>query len=255
MKKLLKSSGWLAAGALALGLSANAQVTLFDNTTSPSPNQILPGTAGYTAQYGNQVFFGNGYTAVSITSFSFEYYAYGGGPGGTTFAGTPEVQVSWYLNNGPPTSSGYATPGTLVYQSNPFTIPAPASSGSMLTFSGTDFTPSGGTSSYFGAGDSVNVPSGTLTWTVQFGSMQGSDNLGVVLAGAPTVAGSSIGNDYWLYSGGAWTLNQDISSGNPSANDNIAQTWVGTAVPEPSTLVLSLAGGFGLLMAVRRFRK
>jgi hypothetical protein len=253
MKNLLKNSGWLAAGVLALSLSAGAQVTLFDNTTSPSPNQIFPGTtsagnAGYTLEYGNQVFFGNGYTAESITSFAFDYYAISAN--GTSFAGTPTVDVRWYLNTGAP-FNGYATPGsTPFYDSGSVslagsTVGSAASPGNnALTFSvaNSDF-PSGGQS----------VAGNELTWTVQFSGMGSGDNLGVVLAGGPTIPGTSIGNDYWLNNSG-WTLQTDTGDPIPS-NDNIAQTWVGTAVPEPSTLALSLVGGFGLLMAVRRFRK
>ena len=236
MKNLLANSGWLTAGVLALSLSAGAQVTLFDNTTSPSPNQIFPGTtsagnAGYTLEYGNQVFFGNGYTAESITSFAFDYYAISAN--GTSFAGTPTVDVRWYLNTGAPFNT-YATPGSSpFYDSGPVslassTLGSAASPGNnALTFSVADGDfPSGG---QFVAGNE-------LTWTVQFSGMGLGDNLGVVLAGLPTVPGTSLGNDYWLNNSG-WTLQEN----EPTANDNFAQTWVGNAVPEPSTLTATLA--------------
>ena len=265
MKNLLKKSGWLAAGVLALGLSAKAQVTtFFDNTTSLPPNQIFPGTAAtaipfLTDEYGNQVFFAGGHSIVSITSFSFEYYAIGGGAGGTSFSGSPTVDVRWYLNDGPLTVNGYQSPSTLVFNTGPIPLTptsvapsgTPSATGApwSLTISGSDFGSSGSHTVNL-----ANSVGGGLTWTVQFAGLGTGDNLGVVLAGAPTVAGSSIGNDYWLNSSGSWSLRTDLSDPIPSS-DNIAQTWIGTAVPEPSTLALSLVGGFGLLMAVLRFRK
>jgi hypothetical protein len=263
MKNLFKNSGWLAAGVLALGLAANAQTTqtFFDNTTSTSPNQIFPGATqpGYTSEYGNQVFFPGNMSAVFITSFSFEYYAIGGGAGGTSFSAgaKPTVEVRWYLNNGPLTISGYQTPLTSVFDSGPVPLTPTAGVGTpsatgapwTLTFSGSDFG-----AAHQQIVNLANSTGGGLTWTVQFGGMGTGDNLGVVLAGSPTVAGSSVANDYWLNSATGWTLQTDLSDPIPS-NDNIAQTWMGTAVPEPSTLALSLVGGFGLLMAVRRFRK
>ena len=86
MKKLLKNGVWLAAGVLALGLSARADVLLQNNTIN-----LLTRFSDGNLEFGNQIFLGRpGY----ITNFSFEYYAGGSGGAGTPFAAHENVGVT-----------------------------------------------------------------------------------------------------------------------------------------------------------------
>jgi hypothetical protein len=156
------------------------------------------------------------------------------------------VDVRWYLNNGPNNASGFATPGTKVYDSGPNQIfPTTRATLDFSTTTG-DFPtrPAPGTNGWL-------VTSPQLTFTVQFAGMGAGDNVGVDLYSPPTVG--SMYTDYWQNNGTAanpsWVLLEDAS-----VNVDMGQVWMGTAVPEPSTLALSLVGGLGLLVAVRRFR-
>ncbi len=237
MNILLKKSGWLVVGALALGFSAKADV-LFQNNSNDLATRFSPSQA--SLEYGNQVFLANP-GASSITNFSFEYYGIGGGAGGA-FSGSVQVDVRWYLNNGPPTPAGFATPGQLVYDSG--SVPLVPTSRSVLDFStSTGDFPAGGWA----------VTSSELTFTVQFSGMGAGDQVGVDLYSPPTVG--SMFTDYWLNTGSPGSPNWELLKDANGVPIDIGQEWMGTAVPEPSTLALSLVGGFGLLIAVRRFRK
>jgi hypothetical protein len=252
MKNLFKKSAWLVVGALAWGLSAKADV-LFNNTVTP----VNGGTRFSDTQleFGNQVILANPAGAY-ITNFSFEYYGIGGGAGGA-FSGTVTVDVRWYLNNGPLTTGSFptpptATPGTLIYDSGPVHIvPTAQSTLDFSTATGDFQTPptviAPPTGTFVGW-----VPGNELTFTVQFSGLGTGDSAGVDLY-SPPVVGSTF-TDYWQNNGTAssphWVLLED-ATGRPI---DIGQEWMGTAVPEPSTLALSLVGGLGLLVAVRRFR-
>ena len=84
--KNLKNSGWLAIGALALTLSARADVLLQNNTTD-----LLTRFSDGGLEFGNQINLDNG---GYITDFSYEYYAGGAGGAGTPFATGEKVGVT-----------------------------------------------------------------------------------------------------------------------------------------------------------------
>ncbi|MGO8678226.1 MAG: PEP-CTERM sorting domain-containing protein [Limisphaerales bacterium] len=240
----MKKSGWMVIGALALGLSARADV-LFQNNSTDLNTRFTDGSL----EFGDQIFL-NSPGQAYVTNFSFEYYGVGGKANGS-FSGLVSVDVRWYLNNGTPTTSGYATPGTLVYDSGPVNVAATGpTTGSTLTFSTAT-----GDFPVFPAGTGTNgwyVPGNALTFTVQFSGMGTGDQVGVDLYSPPSVG--TMYADYWQNNGTAanpsWVLLENVN-GTPV---DIGQEWMGTAVPEPSALALSLVGGLGLLMAVRRFR-
>src|ERR1035437_5886249 len=66
---------------------------------------------------GNQVVLGNGYTSATLTNFSFEIYSTL-----ATFAGSVQMQVFLYANDGA-TTNGYNMPGTVLYDSGSFALP------------------------------------------------------------------------------------------------------------------------------------
>jgi hypothetical protein len=228
MKNLLRNSGWLVTAVLALGLSAKAQTVLMQNTTTDLHSRFSDGTL----EFGNQI---DLTSPAYITTFSFEYYGGGAGGAGTPFAGSPEVDVRWYLNNGPAVS-GYASPGTLIYNSGAYAIAPTTAATEIFSTTYGDF-PAGG----------WLVSSSELTVTLQFTGLGSGDVAGVELYSPPSVG--NMFTDYWQHNtDGTWSLLQN------SVNTDIGQEWIGTPVPEPSTLALSLVGGLGLLIAVRRFR-
>src|ERR1035437_1258812 len=68
---------------------------------------------------GNQIAMGNGFTSATPTNFSFEIYS-----SLATFTNSISMQVWLYNNNGTPTN-GFATPGTILYNSGSFLLPGP----------------------------------------------------------------------------------------------------------------------------------
>jgi hypothetical protein len=219
-------------------------VLLQNNTTD-----LLTRFSDGGTEFGNQIWLANG---GYITNFSFEYYAGGAGGAGTSFAAGEHVDVTvrWYLQNGATAFNGYTTPGTLIYSETTQIAPT-----TRLTL---DYSPGSGDFISGGWPTGVNVngvgvpTTRELTWTVQFTGLSGGESAGVDLySGAPAGA---MYTDYWQNNGTvgspSWELLKD-TLGRPIT---IGQEWMGTAVPEPSILALSLMGGLGLLTAVRRFR-
>jgi hypothetical protein len=200
MRKLLSKSGWLMVWALCAGLSLSAKAdVLYSNTVNPvdhpgGPNRFNP----FNFEVGNEIILANpGWVGAFITNFSFEYW---GTASGTTFAGPVQVDVRFYLNDGP-SFNGYRTPGTLLWESGWSSI----NPRSETLFYGGPFSGSSNGTGPFG----VWVPANSFTWTVQFMGQTGADQAGVTLYYPPTV-----GQDYptyWLNIIGSWELLYDPS--------------------------------------------
>lgn len=142
-------------------------------------------------------------TARYLTEFSFEYWGLNTSLG-NTFAGAVKARVRFYKNDGP-LVSGYASPGTLIYDSGEFEITATPRA--TLIFDQatlhTGVVPL-----------AANVPD-KFTWTVQFSGLGADDQAGVDLY-SPVVLGSSY-PDYWERSASGWLLKN-----NPSVNVDFA---------------------------------
>jgi len=126
--------------------------------------------------------------------FSFEFWGFGPGGGTDAFEGDVQARVRFYRNDGPP-ASGYASPGTVIFDSGAFPIPA---------------TPAGRATLIF---DEFQVEAvvplttplpDSFTWTVQFSGMTTNDSAGVDLY-APPVTGNTYG-DYWEHETNRWAL-------------------------------------------------
>ena len=161
-------------------------------------------------------------TARTMTDFSFEYYLSPGSSGNET------AELFIRARDG----SGGLTPGTVLYDSG--TIPL------------TGLQTAQGFGTISATGTSVALPAnGNLVWTVKFSGIDAGEHAGLLYYNPPTV-GSSF-DDYWLNNGSGFQLVD--SSG---IVDNFAARV--TAVPEPSTIALILAGA-GALGAARLRRK
>lgn len=185
------------------------------------------GNFSYTtgAEYGDEVVIpAHSMSGVQwvITGFSFEYSANYALAGGLTFR--------IYEQNGAPIS-GFASPGTEIYETT------------------VDINNGGGLVDINFTYDATNILPNRLTYTVQFAGLLPGNNAGLIIPGGTPVVGSS-GNDFWEKTGpGAndWAL-KTFTVGSPSAN--FVATI--TAVPEPSTVAMMVAGAGLVLVALRR---
>jgi len=235
MKKTLQRIVLAAIGVAWFGLAAPLSATvLFDNRLNDLTTRFNPGTY----QVGDEIMLAG---IGNLTYFSFEWWGTNTlKQDNSSFAGAIQANVRFYYNTGAP-FNGYNTP-----DANPFwdsgwfsfsDVSATPTARDIFTFvAGIDF-PSGG----------LPITSPDITWTVQFTGMGPTDSVGVDLYSPPTV-GTEVGDfgDYWQYNGG-WTLRTNTAG---VAMDFGAYM----ETPEPSSLTLSIVGGLGILLAVRRFR-
>jgi hypothetical protein len=231
MKNALRIHVYLTLSALCFGLTLPllAQTTIYNNST----NDLLRRFNPETSEIGNEIILGG--TDRYLTDFSFEYWGLSSNP--SSFAGSIQARVEFYMNNGP-LFNGYASPGTSFYDSGWFTVPAPTRR-STFVFS----VPGGDFNSV-----PLLLPASDFTWTVQFQGMGLGDSVGTDLYGPPTV-GANFG-DFWQRIGTSWFLMNNSQS--PPYASFAADMMAVAVIPEPSTLALSVLGGLGLLIVARR---
>jgi hypothetical protein len=161
-------------------------------------------------------------TARTMTDFAFEYYLSPGSSGNET------AEFFIRARDG----NGGLTPGTVLYDSGSVSLAGLQTAAGFGTLSAN--------------GTSVELPAnGNLVWTVKFSGIEGTEHAGLLYYNPPTV-GSSF-DDYWLNNGTGFQLVDSAG-----IVDNFAAQV--TAVPEPSTIALILAGA-GALGAARLRRK
>ena len=206
--------------------------TIFDNTSNDLGIRFTPGTL----EVGDEINLAG--TDRYLTGFSFEYWGVStANP--SIFSGAVQARVQFYVNDGAP-FNGYSTPSaTSFYNSDWFAVSPTLTGRSTLVFSpGADNIPV----------DGLFLPSSDMTWTVQFRNMAGTDSVGVDIYSPPTI-GTEVGDfgDYWENNGGWMLMTNSVSKMDFAAKFD--------AVPEPSSLVLSLGGGLGLLTLAYRLRR
>ncbi len=204
----------LALGTLGLALPFSlSAATIFDNSKNDLLTRFNPGTA----EVGDEVVLGG--SERFLTNFSFEYWGTNTA-GGAGFAGAIEARVRFYRNDGA-AFNGYASPGSLLYDSQWFPLGEPTERNTQLFEAGRDFPQEG-----------LFLPVSDLTWSVQFRGMGATDLVGVDLYSPPTT-GTAF-PDYWEFNGGAWQLMT-----NSVAMDFASRFEASlTSVPEPSALTL-----------------
>jgi hypothetical protein len=232
MKTLLKLQVFMVVSLLGIGFTSSLQAGyIYSNSINDQVIRFDPGTL----EVGDEISFAG--TERNLTYFDFEYW------GANTlslssFAGNVQARVRFYENNGAP-FNGYPRPSvTPFFDSGWFGGFGPTDydpfRATIYFTEGTDF-PSGG----------LFIPADHITWSVQFQGLGATDTVGVDLYSPPVIGGNF--DDYWENGTGGWRL---LTNSVPM--DFGARFY---AVPEPSSLVLSLAGGLGILILVRRLRR
>jgi hypothetical protein len=199
---------WLLAWSLGM-LTAAADI-IYDDSQHDLGVRFNPGTL----EIGDEILVTG--TARYLTNFSFEYWGTSTTAG--AFAGQVEARVRFYLNDGV-LFHGYATPGTVFYDSSWFGIGPTARSA--LIFSTGNVLPS----------DGLFIPTADFTWSVQFQGMGMGDDAGVDLY-SPVVAGFNY-SDYWERDSSGWTLRTN------SYPMNFAARMEATSQPQLHILLLS----------------
>jgi hypothetical protein len=246
MKKLFLKA--MAAGAgIILASSAGVRgANLYnDTTTLVSPQYIL--NFPNNALIGEQIWLGTGATPMYLTNLSFEYYDPGTSQTWPAGQQTIQADVRLYMNNGP-TFNGYATPGTLFYDSGLFGVQtayaANSTSSADLIFNLSDlqFPATGGTALYANS----PLPS-TFTFTVTFSGMTGADAVGLPDFEPPTF-GTNYGS-YWYDVSGSWQL---LTNSIGPVAFGVQFNGQPTPTPEPTVLCLGALGGAMLTIMGRR---
>jgi hypothetical protein len=242
MKKfILKAMGVGAGIILAGSIEVRAEVLYQDTTTDLGSDFTI---ANYQ-QIGEEVWLGTLLPA-SLTNFSFEYYS-----PDTSWSGTVTADIKLYENNGPLTN-GYASPGTLFYDSgsvvfpNPITYNGNSISNSLLAiFDLSDLL-------YPAAGGTPLSPSFILptnfTFTITFAGLTAGETVGLPIFEPPTV-GTNYG-DYWYDASGNWELLTNSLGGPVAFGAEFNGTT--TPTPEPTVLCLGALGAAAFTVLARR---
>jgi hypothetical protein len=160
---------------------------VYDNSVNDLLYRFNPGPL----EVGNQIILAGSARYASL--FSFEFWGFS--TGGYVFEGDVRAQVRFYQNDGPLSSSGYASPGTVIFDSGPFPIPATPEGRATLIFDEFQIE----------AVVPLRAPlPNSFTWTVQFSGLSTNDSAGVDLY-APPVIGNTY-TDYWENETNRWDL-------------------------------------------------
>jgi hypothetical protein len=218
-----------------LGSSAAVRGAVLYQDTASASGQVM--NLGNNQQFGQQVWLGS-WVPHYLTNFSFEYYS-----PFTTYSGSVQMDVRLYQNNGT-LFNGYASPGSIFYDSGNFTLANPWS------ISGTNTATVVFQLSDLLSGNTVNLnPNFILptnfTFTVSVSGLQGGDQVGLPIFGAPSVGTNSL--DYWYNVGGNWQLLT-----NSQYNVSFGAQFMGTPTPEPSVIYLGAMGAVALTIMIRR---
>ena len=221
-------------------MAAKGQV-LYDDSENQT-NYVLNFNNG--SQVGDQIFLANYLTYPYLTSFSLEYYS-----PDSTFNGSVQMDVSFYLNNGT-LFNGYHSPGGLFYDTGYFSIQTPQQAegqhSAVLSFNTADLYSAGLAATPMST--SFQMPS-NFTVVVTFAGLAGPDSVGLNDFEPPTV-GTNYG-DYWLYSGSSWEL---LTNSTPIGFGMVFNAQA-QPTPEPTTLCLAAVGGALLAGFARRRRR
>ena len=160
---------------------------VYDNSVHDLLYRFNPGPV----EVGNEIILAGSARYASV--FSFEFWGFS--TAGYVFEGDVQARVRFYGNDGPPGSSGYATPGTVIFDSGPFPIPATPAGRATLIFDEFQIE----------AVVPLKTPlPNSFTWTVQFSGLSTNDSAGVDLYAPPVIGNTYV--DYWERETSQWAL-------------------------------------------------
>jgi len=223
-----------------LAQSALSQVVGYNNTTTYSGDFFnyadpTPNPGNYNGEAGNEIGLTGSLSSYTITAFDVQFDFLNSSLTTTgTPAGGETVDLTFYQNNGS-IVDGYPSPSTVLYTTGAVPFSTAGINGFTTGQSLND------------TGLSVTVPQ-DFTWTVTFGGLTAGETAGLAVYGPATVGDNS--GDSWVNTTGGWTLEVN-APGEPFPLEYGAEAFV-TAVPEPSTVALGVAGAFALLAARRK---
>ena len=233
-KVMTASAGIMLAGSI--GLRGDI---LYQDTANPT-NRVM--NLANNQQVGQQVWLGPTVSEY-LTNFSFEYYS-----PLSSYSGNVKMDVRLYANDGT-AFNGYATPGTILFDSGLFSLPNPfsvsATNAATVVFNLSDLL-----SGAVPLNPNAALPT-NFTFSVTVSGMSGLDSVGLPIFGQPQVGWNA--GDYWYDVSGNWELL--TNSLGPVAFG--AQALGGTTpTPEPTVLSLSALGAGALaVIAWRRQRR
>jgi hypothetical protein len=195
--------------------SAGFASIVYDNSTTDLNRSYFPQN-GNGVEFGDEVFLSG--SDRTITDFRFETFL------SSNASGNETGQLVLRLNDGALLSAGRNAPGTEIFRSDTFNLTT-------------------GRGTVAASGISVALPAGTdhFTWSVVLNGVDAGEQAGLMLYNPPST-GSSF-DDFWQ-STGVNTWNTFLIDGGATPANFAARI---TAVPEPSTLVLSAFGTLALL--------
>src|ERR1700722_915002 len=218
----MKTVKWLAIGsAVCLFINFRAAGDIIYNNSTGNTGFRLD--AANNQEVGDELnLSGPGYY---LTNFSFNFY--------TSIASGDNVtlEVLFRNNDGAP-FNGYATPGSIFYDSGAFSLNSVTNDGG-LDFDISDLS----------TGDTVplnsNVPMPTnFSFSVVVTGLEGSDVFALDLYNPVTVGSSA--PDYWLNPGGGWEL---LTNSDTPVNFGAVFQGSLTPAPEPAVISISLLSG------------
>jgi hypothetical protein len=209
--------------------------TLYQNTVNAS-GQVM--NLGNNQQVGEQIWLGPTVPEY-LTNFSFQYYS-----PVLTYSGSVQMDVRIYANDGTPPFNGYATPGTILFDSGNFSLPNPWSLPSATNSATVVFQLSDLLSGTVPWNQSLSLPT-NFTFSVTVSGMIGADAVGLPIFGQAQVGWNA--GDYWYDVSGNWQLltNGPVAFG----SQFLGQT---TPTPEPTVLCLGALGAATLMVLARR---
>lgn len=225
LQNLLCSIAVVVAGALCHGASV-----VYDNSSNDYLIRFNPGTV----EVGDEIILAPGPERM-ISTFTFQYW-------GENFSGDEQIRVRFYVNDAFYSShNANIAPGTLLFDSGPFSIPATPRQTIVLDYA-TLLSGNGG--------NPVIVPD-SFTWSVQFLNVNpaGGERAGLDIYDPATTG--------WNYT--SYWENDPINGWLLKTNQfGIPMSFgarVEAVVPEPNVLALGLGGGLLFLLARGRLRR
>lgn len=186
--RLFARWSWLSLILILAGQAATRAEIIYDNSSSGGGTNVFY-AAPSVLQYGDEAILGG--TSRAVSQFLFEYFGDFIAPQGDEMA-----RIRLYKADGPLTSEGIPTPGTILYDSGLFSI-----------------GPGYITKKFSGL--NINVP-GVVIWTISFEGLTGfaGDRAGLIFWPEPTVGKSY--DDFWQQVNAGWELRG--FNGRPKAN-------------------------------------